>query len=346
MRNVLLISTALLITVGTGLVARSWLDSRRPPETVQSAPVAPATYVLVAESDIPTGSFIKDSHLRWQAWPDEPLPDSYLVKGRNGESDPNGDPNLVGAVVRRGLAAGEPITKGRFIKPGDRGFLAAVLRPGYRAMAIQVNATSSIAGLIFPGDRVDLILTHTVVRAGTKRKASETVLTNVRVLAIDQQVDDQTEEPKLGKNVTLELSPKQAEMLAVSNELGRLSLSLHSLAKDQAELNRLADSDDPLAEPDPTRGKTHTWDTEVSRLLTGPRRSGRSRANPQQDVIQVSRGNRTTVLKVGAGNQLQAIHRTESNQDETQSQKNETQKVQVEIVAAPQPGDKGGKSKK
>ena len=150
------------------------------------------------------------------------------------------------------------------MKAGGRGFLAAVLRPGFRAMSIQVTATSGIAGLVFPGDRIDLILTHTVKRGGSDRRASETVLTNLRVLAIDQSVNDQAGNPRVFKNATLELTPKQTEMLAVLGELGRLSMTLRSLAKDEAELERLTNSGDPLAEPDPARGLTYTWDTEVS----------------------------------------------------------------------------------
>lgn len=276
-----------MITVGTGLLARSWISQR---SQVVAAPVAApqppkAAQVLVAASAIPTGSFLQQNHLRWQAWPDEPLPDAYFVREEPEAEQPE-TKELIGAVVRRGFSAGEPITRGRIIKPGERGFLAAVLRPGYRAMAIRVDATSGIAGLVFPGDRVDLILTHLI----NKRRASETVLTNVRVLAIDQTVNDQGANPQVGKNATLELSPKQAEMLAIITDMGKLSLSLRSLAKDEAELDRLAQGGEPLAEPDPERGQTHTWDSEASRLLWRP-------SQTNQDVVQVSRGNEVQELR-------------------------------------------------
>ncbi|MFQ5466937.1 MAG: Flp pilus assembly protein CpaB [Kiloniellaceae bacterium] len=283
---------ALLITVGTVLVARTWLASQRTP--VAAAPAPPpkieGVKVLVAASDIPTGTLLKANHIRWQIWPSDAMPEAYLVKPRAPEAlDPI--QGIMGSVVRKGIAGGEPIAKGAILKPGERGFLSAVLRPGYRAMAIQVDATSGIAGLVFPGDRIDLILTHTVKRAGVNRRASETVLTNVRVLAIDQTVDDQKGAPRVFKNATLELTPKQAEMLAVVSELGRLSLSLRSLVKDEAELQRLVNSEQPLADPDPVRGKTYTWDSEVSRLIWLP-----SAAN--QDVISVSRGNAVEQIKV------------------------------------------------
>jgi pilus assembly protein CpaB len=282
-RNILLVMAALLITVGTGLLARSWLNNQRV-ETAAPAPmpVRVTASVLVAEVDTPAGTFLKKEHLRWQAWPDEALPDTYIVR-QEGESEEAAEKEVLGAVVRRGIAAGEPIARGRITKAGDRGFLAAVLRPGFRAMAVRIDATSSIAGLVFPGDRVDIILTHEIKRGKKIRRASETVLNNVRILAIDQVVDDQSGKAKVGKNATFELTPKQTEMLAIVSDLGKLSLALRSLAKDQEELDRLANSGDPLAEPNPERGDTYTWDSDVSRLIWRP-----SRIN--QDVVQVNRG--------------------------------------------------------
>lgn len=282
-RNILLVMAALLMTVGTGLLARSWLDGQRV-ETAAPAPVLvrASAFVLVAEVDTPAGTFLKKEHLRWQAWPDESLPETYIVR-QDGESETAADEAVLGAVVRRGISAGDPITRGRITRPGDRGFLAAVLRPGYRAMAIRIDATSSIAGLVFPGDRVDIILTHELRKGKRTRRASETVLTNVRILAIDQVVNDQSGEARVGKNATFELTPKQTEMLTIVSDLGKLSLALRSLAKDEEELDRLANSGEPLAEPNPERGETYTWDSDVSRLIWRP-----SRVN--QDVVQVNRG--------------------------------------------------------
>jgi len=287
-RNIVLILAAVLIMAGTGLVARSWLADQRAQMAAgaQPAPQAPIKkiYVLVADADLPTGSFIKEENLTWQVWPDDKLHASYMIQENTKIED------LLGAVVRRAIAAGEPISTSRILKPGDRGFLAAVLRPGYRAVAVRVDATSSISGLVFPGDRVDIMLTHSISNGESQRRATETVLTNVRVLAIDQKVDDTDESPKVGKNATLEVTPKQAEMLAVLVDLGKLSFALRSLAKDQEELERIANSGEPLEEPDPERGKTHTWDSEVSRLIWRP-----SRAN--QDVVQVSRGSQTEEVR-------------------------------------------------
>ncbi len=315
-RNIILILVAVAITAGTGLVARSWISSQRPP-SVAAAPPSPVkkTFILVADKDLPAGTLIKENLLTWQSWPDEMPHPSYLIKNKDDET------LLVGSVVRRGIAAGQPITVGRIIKSGERGFLAAVLRPGYRAVSLRVNATSSIAGLIFPGDRVDILLTHSVRADGPKRRVSETVLTNVRILAIDQKTDDQDNAPKVGKNATFEVTPKQAEMLSVLSGLGKLSLSLRSLAKDEAELQRLANSEDPLAEANAKKGKTHTWDSEVSHLLRQP-------STTSQQKVQVIRGGRTTELRFNKG---QLVGSISLDPDAADSDSEETIKMEFKI---------------
>lgn len=261
-RSIMLIAAALLLTVGTMFIARSWLANQRAAPVTEIVQQPTQTKVLVARADLPAGTFVTEQHLRWQVWPDDNLPDSYLVEGQFQSQV------LHGAVVRRGIANGTPIIRTLMIKPGDRGFLAAVLRPGWRAYSIKVNATSSIAGLVFPGDRVDLLMTHKIRNTGSglEQQVSETVLTNLRVLAIDQTLDDQDDQPRVGKTVTFEVTPKQAEILAVADTIGRLSLSLRSLAKNEAELKKLIESGKPLAETNPTRGRTATLDFEASVL--------------------------------------------------------------------------------
>jgi len=287
-RSILLIAAALLLVIGTVFVARAWLDSQRQPVAAVPEPKkVEAVRVLVAEIALPAGTFLKEEHLRWQPWPsDSPIPETYLVKKTTQPGD------LFGAVIRRGIAAGEPITTGRIIKPGERGFMAAVLTPGYRAVSIKIGADSGVAGLVFPGDRVDIILTHNLEKNdGSQHRASETVLKNVRVLALDSRVDDETGQPKLAKTATLELTPKQVEILSVSRELGRLSLSLRALAKNEAELERLAKSGAPLEEPEPTSGKTYTWDAEASVLVRFPESDGQT--------VTVVRGNNTQNQTIG-----------------------------------------------
>ena len=188
---------------------------------------------------------------------------------------------------------------------------------------MRVNATSSIAGLVFPGDRVDILLSHRVKSDGSKRRVTETVLTNVRVLAIDQKTNDQENAPKVGKNATFEVTPKQAEMLSVLSDLGKLSLSLRSLAKDEAELELIANSNEPLAEPDPERGDTHTWDSEVSRLIRQP-----STTNHQK--VQVVRGTRAVEMRFSAGQLIESIDLS-SGSSESESESEDTIKMEVKL---------------
>lgn len=291
LRSILLIVSAVLLVIGTVFLARSWLESQRVQVAAPAEKKVIKTQVLIAAKNLPVGVFLKEGDLQWQTWPDDALPEAYLKKGAAKQEE------LFGTVVRRSFSAGQPITMDRLIKPGDRGFLAAVLQAGYRAISIPIGAASGIAGLIFPGDRVDIILTHAVSeesgdekKKGSDPRASETVLKNVRVLALDQKVSDQEGEPRLAKTATLEVLPKQAEILAVARELGSLSLSLRSLAKDADELERIVQGEAPIEEPNPTSGQTYTWDSEASLLVP-------DRSTGNVTVITVVRGKDSKKLK-------------------------------------------------
>ena len=265
-----LLALAALVTAGlTAFLVHGWMERQRAQLAVRapaSAPQIEGTSVLVAKTDLGAGSFVQPGDLRWQAWPEGNLSPAYAVKGKRKEAD------FVGSVVRTGVVAGQPVTDSSVVKVGDRGFLAAVLKPGMRAVAVPVTAASAIAGLVFPGDRVDLILTHkfqleTESKSQQKlRQASETVLTNVRILAIDQTTDDQKKDngkTRVPKTATLEVTPKQAEIVNVALTLGQLSLSLRSLAKtDQSK-------DGKIEEQVVRRGRTRTRDSEVSGLVAG-----------------------------------------------------------------------------
>jgi pilus assembly protein CpaB len=143
---------------------------------------------------------------------------------------------MIGAVVRKRIATGEPLTDGAVVKPGERGFLAAVLEPGMRAVSVPITPASSNSGLIFPGDRVDLILTQSLIESeseGSVRRVSETVLNDIRIIAMGTETSDDPEAGQAhekAKTATLEVTPSQAEKVALLTELGKLSLSLRSLA--------------------------------------------------------------------------------------------------------------------
>ncbi len=228
-RSLLIIVAALLVAGVTAFLARGWLSAERNQINTQQVVVqqAPAQSVLVAVANLPIGMFLKEEHLRWQAWPTDATDPNYMVK------DTTDIAKLVGSVVRHSISAGEPIIAGKIVKPGDRGFLAAVLKPGMRAVTVGISETSGVSGLVFPGDRVDMLLTHALPgsegESSSDRRAAETVLENVRVLAIGKRLSDRNEEALDGKTATIEVSPKQAEMVAVLVELGRVSLSLRSL---------------------------------------------------------------------------------------------------------------------
>jgi pilus assembly protein CpaB len=152
--------------------------------------------------------------------------------------------DLAGTVVRVAITAGQPITRGALVSPGDRGFLAAALGPGMRAITVPVSALTGVAGFVFPGDRVDMVLTQNVQGTdGPPLRVSETILRNLRVLATDQRAqagkDDKgnTVVAKY-KLVTIEVTPRLAEKITVAQTIGTISLSLRSLADNAAELEQ------------------------------------------------------------------------------------------------------------
>jgi pilus assembly protein CpaB len=276
-RRLLFLVLAVLLSGTTVVAARAWLQAQlaaRPAAPVAVAAAAPQTMVLVAKTDLPAGSFVRPENLRWQPWPADGLAETYVVQGRGQLED------FVGAVVRSGIVVGEPIVDGRVVRPGDRGFMAAVLTPGRRAVTVAVTPSSGLAGFVFPGDRVDVILTMTLPQnekqGSGERRGSETVLADVRVLAVDQLMDDRSKEVAVAKTATLEVTPKQAEVIAVAGELGKLSLSLRSLASE-------AD-----ASPAP---HSHTWDAEAARLLpaSGGRKVSVVRGSKAEDVEMPAR---------------------------------------------------------
>jgi pilus assembly protein CpaB len=165
---------------------------------------------------------------------------AYYVEGQ-----PDGDPRkLLGTVVRYQITAGQPVTRGALVGPQDRGFLAAALGPGMRAITVPVNVSSGVAGFVFPGDHVDMVLTQQVQGGGDgpPLKVSETIIRNLRVLATDQRVTDKDDDGKTQvktfSNVTLEVTPRIAEKVAVAQSMGTLSLSLRSIADNTSELER------------------------------------------------------------------------------------------------------------
>jgi pilus assembly protein CpaB len=281
-RTIIFIVLALILAGVTANFARSRLTHARQ-EVSQEAEeqLKPKAYVLVAGRDLASGAIIHAEDMHWQSWPDEQINEAYLLKGRDDLE------TLTGAVVRLRLAKGEPLSAGRVIKPGERGFLAAVLAPGMRGTSIPLTASSDVAGLILPGDHVDLILSHPIKDDrqpnAPARVISETVLTNLRVVAIDQTVNDQEKKPLSGKTATFEVTPKQAEMIEVAKMLGNLSLVLRSAGADDNAAANETDADGVAT-------ISHTWDSDVSPAMHG----GKPESKPNERVVTVLRGGGAT----------------------------------------------------
>ena len=248
-KKLVLLVAALIVAVGTALIARSMFAGASAPQAEAAQVEARGPKVLVAQRALPVGTIITADAIGYQLWPEELVQDAYFL---DGEADMN---KLLGTVVRHPITAGEPVTQGSLVAPGDRGFLAAALAPGMRAITVPVTAQSGVAGFVFPGDRVDMVLTQEVGgNDGASLNASETILRNLRVLATDQstvseQAEDGSTVVKEFRTVTLEVTPVIAEKIAVAQTIGTLSLSLRSLADNQTELERAIAAGD-IAIPD------------------------------------------------------------------------------------------------
>lgn len=238
-KRVALLIGALVIAAGTALLARNMFGQASAPQ-VQAMPMGgqklEGPEILVATRSLPVGTILTADSFKYQPWPKDLVQNAYYVKE---EADVS---TLAGTVVRTAITAGQPITQGALVKPGDRGFLAAALGPGMRAVTVSVTNTSGVAGFIFPGDRVDIVLTQTVGGRGPSLRTSETIMRNVRVLATDQRTVSEDAEGKkevrVFSTVTLEVTPRLAEKIAVAQDVGKLSLSLRSIADNSAELER------------------------------------------------------------------------------------------------------------
>ncbi len=243
-RKLMLLVGALIVAIGTAFAARSLFAGASTPQAEAAAKMPLGPKVLVAQRALPVGTIITADSMNFQAWPKDMVQDVYFVEG---EADMQ---KLLGTVVRNPVTAGEPLTKGNLVAPGDRGFLAAALGPGMRAVTIPVSARTGVAGFVFPGDHIDLMLTQTVKGGGDGMalKASETILKNLRVLATDQSTEQEMVEGKTRvrtfSTVTLEVTPKIAEKVAVAQTIGTISLSLRSIADNSAELEQAIASGD------------------------------------------------------------------------------------------------------
>ena len=334
-RKILLLVGALFIAAVTAIMAKNMFAGAGA-EQAAAAPAVPlGPKVLVARKALPVGTIIDAESLSYQPWPKELMQSAYYTEGAS-----DGDiTKLQGTVVRYTITAGQPLTRGSLVGPRDRGFLAAALGAGMRAITVPVNNSAGVAGFVFPGDRVDMVLTQSVAGGGegSALKVSETIVRNIRVLATDQRIDSKGEdgktEVKSFSSVTIEVTPKLAEKIAVAQSLGSLSLSLRSIADSSSELERAVAAGDikvpqganpaeerkilaSLAARPLDSNPTFTTGGDVSRFQrrsvpsapsaapTGGQGGATSNAGaapvPTGPVVRVARGNNVTVVPVGA----------------------------------------------
>ena len=219
----------LAIAVCAGGIA-AYLASGSDPKPTVETPQTDTTDVLVARGDIPLGQTVTPDDLQWQPWPSAAASSSFIRRSDRAEAMSQ----IVGSIARSPFLAGEPIRETKLVKGNGSGFMAAILPSGMRAISTEISPETGAGGFILPNDKVDVILTkrERVASRGSAVEVinSETILSNVRVLAIDQTVEEKNgQRVVVGKTATLELKPEQVETLARARQAGTLSLALRSL---------------------------------------------------------------------------------------------------------------------
>jgi len=227
----------------------AWLASGsrapEPPKAPAAPPPLATVEVLVAKYDLGTGQVLGDLDVGWQTWPAAAANSSFIKK----TDRPDAVKEFVGAVVRMPVAAGEPIRDSKVVIAKGSGFMAAILPHGMRAVSLDVAPNTGAGGFILPNDHVDVLLTRRDKAAekatGVERFVTETILRNVRVLAVDQTIGEKDgQKVVVGKTATIELDPQQSETLALSHQLGTLSLALRSLLDSQSQTPEGSDEGD------------------------------------------------------------------------------------------------------
>ncbi|KTE02134.1 MULTISPECIES: Flp pilus assembly protein CpaB [unclassified Sphingopyxis] len=248
-RKIMLIVGALVIAISAAFGVNQMMRGAATPQArAAAAPDITGPMILVATRQLPVGTIVGPDSFRFQPWPKELVEKAYFMKDK---TDVN---TLVGTVVRYPITAGQPLTQGALVHPDDRGFLAAALGPGMRAVTVKVSQEQGVAGFVFPGDRVDVVLAQTIsVEEGSSYPdkqifTAETIVRNVRILATDQRYDAEDETGKTPVrtfgSVTLEATPEIAEKIAVAQDMGKLSLALRPLAESAGELDAAIASGD------------------------------------------------------------------------------------------------------
>jgi pilus assembly protein CpaB len=237
-------SIALVAAVLAYYVASSFMQ---PPAQVTIEKQIDSTQVLAARTNISIGQSVNEGNFHWISWPSKAVSPDYITKTNGGAEKAH---KLTGSIARQAMLAGEPITTQKLIKPGQGGVLAAILPKGMRAVSTKIRAETAAGNLILPNDHVDVILIRRVKRQGGANNRNEeatvadTLFRNVRVIAIGQQIETKDGKKSVehsATTATLEVTPRQAEMLALANSLGEVTLSLRSIADLNAKTESASD---------------------------------------------------------------------------------------------------------
>jgi pilus assembly protein CpaB len=231
----------LTIAIGAGGIAAYLASGTDKPAPAEPTAQLPTVDVLVAKSDIGLGQSVKPEDMQWQSWPTATASSTFIRRNER----PDATTQIVGAIARAPFITGEPIREQKLVRADGSGFMAAILPAGMRAVSTEISPETGAGGFILPNDRVDVILSKrekSPDRNAADIVSSETVLVNVRVLAIDQAPKEKDGTNTLvGKTATLEIKPEQAETLARARQSGTLSLALRSIA----DANTVEPSEDP-----------------------------------------------------------------------------------------------------
>jgi pilus assembly protein CpaB len=226
--QLIVLAGAFLAAGGAGYLALGLAN--RPPETkiIESeAPRVALEQVLVASADIPMGTKVTPDMIKWQEWPKANLAKGFITQS----GKPEAVNELTGAIARSPMFEGEPVRDNKLVK-SEQGFMSAILPKGQRAVATSISTATSAGGFILPNDRVDVLMTTRRTGEGEEGFTTEVILENVRILAIDQTIQEKDgESVVVGETATLQLSPQEVEILAIAQQMAdRLSLALRSIA--------------------------------------------------------------------------------------------------------------------
>ena len=231
-----LLLLAILTATGTAVLVKGFLDSERTTQMetpTEREVVAPKElYVLVSEDELVTGKEISSSDVALRRWPEEMVNDAFILSEH--EDDELLD-EFVGAIARTKIPAGIPITHDMVFRRSEAGFLTGILSPGMRAVSIAIQPQTAAAGFILPGNYVDVIVTYDFrsdneSQGNQTHQAAETILEKIRVVAVDQELESSDGEAIVATTVTLEVTPKGAETISLSSQVGQIHLSLRSLS--------------------------------------------------------------------------------------------------------------------